>query len=92
MLTVSVLWAATARRFLLHWRLKATLDATGLQCSEFEADTSKQVFTGLQLDHKTGILSLEASRIWRLGRGLEFAAHQKHLTGDQLAKLIGHFT
>ena len=34
--------------------VKATLDAAGLQCSEVEADTSKQVFTGLQLDHKTG--------------------------------------
>ena len=68
-----------------------TLDAAGLQCSEVEADTSTQVFTGLQLDHKTGVLSLEASRIW-LRRGLEFAARQRHLTGDQVAKLIGHIT
>ena len=61
--------------------VKATLDAAGLQCSEVEADTSKQVFRGLQLDHKTGVLSLEASRIWRLRRGLEHAARQRHLTG-----------
>ena len=72
--------------------VKATLDAGGLQCSEVEADTSKQVFTGLQLDHKTGVLSLDASRIWRLRRGLEYAARQRHLTGDQVAKLIGHIT
>ena len=50
--------------------VKLTLDAAGLRCSEVEADTSKQVFTGLQLDHKTEVLSLEASRIWRLRRGL----------------------
>ena len=56
------------------------------------ADTSKQVFTGLQLDHKTGVLSLEASRIWQLRRGLKYAARQRHVTGDQLAKLIGHIT
>ena len=54
--------------------VKATLDAAGLQCSEVEADTSRQVFTGLQLDHETGILSLEASRILRLRHGLEVAA------------------
>ena len=35
---------------------------------------------------------MEASRIWRLRRGLEFAARQRHLTGDQVAKLIGHIT
>ena len=71
---------------------KATLDAAGLQCSEVESDTSKQVFTGLQLNHETGILSLEASRILRLRRGLEFATRQRHLTGDRVAKLIGHIT
>ena len=72
--------------------VKATLDAAGLECSEVEADTSKQVFAGLQLDHKTGVLSLEASRIWRFRRGLEYAARQRHLSGDQVAKLIGHIT
>ena len=70
--------------------VKATLDAAGLQCSELEADTSRQVFTALQLDHESGILSLKASRIWRLRHGLKFAARQKQLTGDQVAKLIGH--
>ena len=72
--------------------VKATLDAAGLQCSETEADTPKQVFAGFQLDHENGILSLEDSRIWRLRHGLEFAACQKQLTGDQVAKLIGHIT
>ena len=57
------------------------LGRAGLQCSEVGL-TSKQVFTSLQLDHKTGVLSLEASRIWRLRRGLEYAARQSHLTGD----------
>ena len=56
--------------------VKATLDAAGLQCSEVEAGISRQIFTGLQLDHESGILSLEDSRIWRLRRGLEFAACQ----------------
>ena len=72
--------------------VKATLDAAGLQCSVVEADTSKQVFSGHRLDHKTGVLSLEATRIWRLRRGLEYAARQRHLTGDKVAKLIGHIT
>ena len=72
--------------------MKVTLDTAGLQCSEVEAGTSKKVFTGLQLDHKTAVLSLEASRIWRLRHGLEFAARQRHLTGDQVAKLIEHIT
>ena len=71
-------------------QLQATLDAAGLQCSEVEADTSKQVFTGLQLDHKTGVLFLEASRIWRMRRGLVHAARLRHFRGDQVAKLIGH--
>ena len=62
---------------------KATLDAAGLQCSEIAADFSSQVFTGLQLDHESGILSLEESRIWWLRHGLEFAACHKQLTGDQ---------
>ena len=66
--------------------VKVILDAAGLQCCEVEADTSKQVFTRLQLDHKTGVLSLEASRIWRLRGGLEFAARQRHLTGDRVAR------
>ena len=61
--------------------VKMTLDAAGLQCTEVEADTSRQVFTGLQLDDQTGVLSLEASRIWRLRHGLGFAARQRHLTG-----------
>ena len=72
--------------------VKAALDAAGLQCSEFEADTSKQLFKGLQFDHETGMLSLEASRIWRLRHGLEFAARQKHLAGDQVARIIWHIT
>ena len=72
--------------------VKVALDAAGLQCSEVEADTSKQVFTALQLDHNTGVLSQEASRICRLRRGLEYAARQRHLTGDQVAKFIGHIT
>ena len=59
----------------------------GLQCSEIEADTSKLVFTGLWLDHKTRILSLEAYRIGRLRIGSEFAARHRYLTGDQVAKL-----
>ena len=42
--------------------------------------------------HESGILSLEDSCIWRLRHGLEFAACQKQLTGDQVAKLIGHIT
>ena len=67
--------------------VKATLDAAGLQCSEVEADTSKHVFTRLQLDHETGILSLEAPRIWWLRHGLEFAACQKHLAG--LSSMLG---
>ena len=46
--------------------MRATLDAANLQCSEIEADTSRQVLTGLRLDHESGILSLEDSRIWRL--------------------------
>ena len=71
--------------------VKATVDAAGLQCFEDEADASRQDFTGLRLDHETGILSLQASRIW-LRHGLEFAACQKQLTGDQVAKLIGHIT
>ena len=61
--------------------VKATLDAAGLQCSEVEADTSR-----------TGILKLEASRVWRLRHGLEFAACRKQPTGEQVAKLIGHIT
>ena len=36
--------------------VKATLDAAGLQCPEVEADTSKQVFTGRQLDDETGMV------------------------------------
>ena len=71
---------------------KETLDAADLQVSEVEADASKQVFSGLQLDHKPGVLSLEASRIWRLRRGLAQAARQIHLTGDQVAKFTGHIT
>ena len=47
---------------------------------------------GLQLDHKTGVLSLEASCIWLLRRCLEFAERQRHLAGHQVAKLIGHIT
>ena len=72
--------------------VKLTWDAGGLQCSEIEADTSRQVFTGFELDHQSGILSLEDSRIRQLRHGLEFAACQKQLTGDQVAKLIGHIT
>ena len=72
--------------------VNVTLDAAGLQCSEVQADTSKQVITGLQLDHKTGVLSLEASPIWRVRRGLEFAARQKQLTGDQVAEIINRTT
>ena len=72
--------------------VQVTLDAAGLQYSEVESDASKQVFAGLQLDHKTGVLLLGASRIWRLRRGLEYAARQRHLTGDPVVKLIGHIT
>ena len=72
--------------------VKATFDAAGLQCSEVEADTSRQVFTDHQLDHESGMLSLEASGIWRFRRGLEFASCQKQLAGKQVAKLIGHIT
>ena len=63
--------------------VKTTLDAAGLQCSEIEADISRQVFTGLRLDHESGILSLEDSRNWRLRHDREFAASQKQLTGVQ---------
>ena len=45
--------------------VKAALDTAGLQCSEVEADVTRQVFTGLQLNHETVWLSLDASRIWR---------------------------
>ena len=62
------------------------MDAAGLQCSEIEADTSRKVFTGLRLDHESGILSLEDSRILRLRHGLDFAAFQKQLIGNQVAK------
>ena len=65
----------------------ATLDAAGLQCSEVEADTSKQVFTGHQLNHKTGLLG--GFSHLQLRRGLGHAARPRHLT-DQMAKLIGH--
>ena len=64
-----------------------------LQRSDFASATSKRVFTCLQviaLDQ--GELSSEDSRIWRLRRGLEFPARQRRLTGDQVAKLIGHIT
>ena len=59
--------------------VKVALDAAGLRCSEVETDTSKQVFTGLQLNHKTGVPPLEASRIWRLRRGLEYAARERDI-------------
>ena len=67
---------------------KTTLDAAGLQASEVEADASSQLFTRLQLDHKTGVLSLEASRIWRLRSGLEHASRQRHLPGTHVAKFF----
>ena len=38
---------------------------------------------------KTGVLYLEASRIWRLRSGLEHASRQRHLTVNQVAKFIG---
>ena len=57
--------------------VKASLDAAGLQCSEDEADASRQVFSGLQLNHETGLLSLEASRTWRLRLSLEFCRAPK---------------
>ena len=66
--------------------VKATLGTAGLQCSEIESEKSRQVSTGLRLDYESGISSLEDSRIWRLRHGLEFAACQKQLTGDQVAK------
>ena len=59
---------------------------------EVEADASRQVFTGLQWNRETGLLSLEASHTCPLRLGLEFAARQRYLTGDQVAKLIGHVT
>ena len=49
-----MLWVVIARKSLLRRdAVKTSLDAAGLQCSEVEADTSKQVFTGLQLNHET---------------------------------------
>ena len=72
--------------------VKTTLDAAGLQCSEIEADISRQVFTGLRFDHESGISSLEDSRNWRLRHDREFAASQKQLTGVQVAKIFGHIT
>ena len=47
-----------------------------------------QVLKGLQLK----LVSLEASRIWWLRLGLEFAARQRDPTGDQVANLIGYIT
>ena len=69
--------------------VKASLHAAGLQCFDVEADVSRQVFTRLHLNHETGLLSLEASRIWRLWTLLRI---KKILTSDQVAKLIGHTT
>ena len=63
-----------------------------LQSYGVETVASMYVLTDFELDHKTGVPSLEAFRVWRLRRGLECAAHQRHLTVDQVAKLIGHIT
>ena len=61
---------------------KETLDAAGLQVSEVEADASKQVFSGFQLDHKPGVVSLEVSHL-AVATWSEHAARQRRLTGDQ---------
>ena len=48
----------------------------------------------LRVSAKSRLLNKEYRelRIWRLRRGLEFAACRRHLTGDQVAKLICHIT
>ena len=46
--------------------VKASLNASGLQCSEVEADSSRQILTGLHVHQETGLLSMEASRKCRL--------------------------
>ena len=73
--------------------VKATLDVAGLHCSEVEVDTSRQVFTGLQLDHEGGILPLEDSRIWSVCDMVWILLRAKSiLLGTKVAKLIGHIT
>ena len=78
--------------FVTVWKFqiiaKTTLEAADMQVSEVEADASTQVFTRLQLDHKTGVLSLEASRVWRLRSGLEHASRSSAPSLNHTCRVI----
>ena len=64
------------------------MDAAGLQCSEVESDTSKQVFTGLQLNHEDWDIVVGSFSNLAVASWSGVATRQRHLTGDQVAKLL----
>ncbi|CAK0823926.1 unnamed protein product, partial [Prorocentrum cordatum] len=64
----------------------------GLICKGVERSGGLQKFTGLNFDVETGKISLGRGRLWRLRLGLLCAADQRHITGGDLRRLVGHFT
>ena len=69
-----------------------SLQDHGLICKGVERSGGLQKFTGLHFDVESGKISLGRERLWRLRLGLLYAADQRHITGDDLRRLVGHFT
>ena len=68
------------------------LESVGLKCHDVEQSEEETIFTGLSFDHKRRRISIKRDRAWTLYEALDFARKQPRMTGQQMEKLLGHFT
>ena len=68
--------------------MKQLLDECGLECGEVDDGDDEQVFTGLQIQHASGRISVHTRRLWRLRLALDFVLARRMLSGEQMRRLI----
>jgi hypothetical protein len=69
-----------------------SLTRVGLKCKGIVESSDVQVFTGLCFERRSGRISLSTSRIWKLRLALLELLEVGWATGDQILRLLGHFT
>jgi hypothetical protein len=73
-------------------RVKNNLDSVGLSCKPADEPELEQVFTGLTFHRDTGRITVARGRIWRLRLGLHQLAKRGFATGEEIGRVLGHFT
>eukprot|EP00959_Pyramimonas_sp_CCMP1952_P144490 3024711-Pyramimonas_sp.AAC.1 len=74
------------------WYARAVLEGIGIGCHKVSEGQQCAEFTGLFFDGERRVIRIGPKRMWKLRLALGFVLGTAKASGNEIGKLIGHFT